>query len=168
MITISPAEPPDFAAIAALLEDLGRFYGTPVPEPLGRRVAQDNEAIFPSPPAAYVLLARDGDQAAGLAAYSFLWPAAGATRSLYLKELYVPEAYRRQGVGTLLMRAVLETAARLGCSRVEWTTDADNPAAQGFYARLGLPRHPSKVFYRVEETRPRRGPSDKFAGRDGT
>ena len=152
MITVSPAEPRDAAAIAALLEDLGRFYGATESEPLDRRIGQINEAIFTSPPAAYALLARDGDQVAGLAAFSFLWPALGATRSLYLKELYVPEAYRRQGVGALLMRAIFETADTLGCSRVEWTTDARNTAAQAFYAKLGLPAYPSKIFYRVEAT----------------
>jgi GNAT superfamily N-acetyltransferase len=152
VITVSPAELRDTAAIAALLEDLGRFYGATESEPLDRRIGQINEAIFSSPPAAYALLARDGDQVAGLAAFSFLWPALGATRSLYLKELYVPEAYRRQGVGALLMRAIFETADTLGCSRVEWTTDARNTAAQAFYAKLGLPAHPSKIFYRVEAT----------------
>ena len=64
----------------------------------------------------------------------------------------MPDAYRRQGVGKLLMHAIFETAAALGCSRVEWTTDAGNTAAQAFYAKLGLPAHPSKVFYRVEDT----------------
>jgi len=152
VITVSPAEPRDAAAIAALLEDLGRFYGTTESEPLDRRIGQINEAIFTSPPAAYALLARYGDQVAGLASYSFLWPAVGATRSLYLKELYVPDAYRRRGVGKLLMHAIFETAATLGCSRVEWTTDAGNTVAQVFYAKLGLPTHPSKVFYRVEDT----------------
>jgi GNAT superfamily N-acetyltransferase len=153
VITVSPAEPRDAAAIAALLEDLGRFYGAAGSEPLDRRVDQIKEAIFSSPPAAYALLARDAGEVAGLAAYSFLWPAVGASRSLFLKELYVPEAYRRQGVGRLLMRAVFETAAAMGCSRVEWTTDVGNTAAQAFYARLGLTAYPSKVFYRVEAPR---------------
>ena len=48
------------------------------------------------------------------------------------------------------MRAVFEVAARLGCSRVEWTTDAGNAAARAFYARLGVPEYPWKVFYRIE------------------
>jgi ribosomal protein S18 acetylase RimI-like enzyme len=89
---------------------------------------------------------------AGLATYSFVWPARGVTRSLYMKELYVAGAYRGQGVGKLLMRAIFETAAQRGCSRVEWTTDTDNVAAQDFYAKLGLPSRPSKIFYRVEDT----------------
>jgi GNAT superfamily N-acetyltransferase len=126
VITVSPAESRDAAAIAALLGDLGRFYGATESEPVDRRIGQINEAIFTSPPT--------------------------ATRSLYLKDLYVPDAYRRQGVGKLLMRAIFETAGTLGCSRVEWTTDAGNTAAQAFYAKLGLPAYPSKIFYRVEDT----------------
>ena len=43
-------------------------------------------------------------------------------------------------------------AAQHGCSRVEWTTDDGNAGAQAFYQTLGLPRRPSKVFYRVEDT----------------
>jgi hypothetical protein len=35
-------------------------------------------------------------------------------------------------------------------ARVEWTTDRDNPAAQRFYAQLGVPVHESKLFYRIE------------------
>jgi GNAT superfamily N-acetyltransferase len=144
VITVSTAEPGDAAAIAALLTDLGRFYGTRTP------VGADQvaEAIFTAPPAGYALVARDGGQLAGLAAYSFLWPAIGASRSLFLKELYVPEAYRRRGVGRLLMRAVFEAATGHGCSRVEWTTDPGNAEAQAFYARLGRSVHP-KVFYRA-------------------
>ena len=85
-----------------------------------------------------------------MAAYSFLWPAAGLTRSLYLKELYIGEGYRRRGAGRLLMQALFEVAGQHGCSRVEWTTDSGNAGAQAFYEMLRLPRHPSKVFYRVE------------------
>jgi hypothetical protein len=50
------------------------------------------------------------------------------------------------------MKAVFETAARHRCSRIEWTTDTGNAGAQAFYAELGLPQHPSKVFYRVQDT----------------
>ena len=48
------------------------------------------------------------------------------------------------------MQAVFDTAAKHGCSRVEWTTDNDNAGALTFYDKLGLPRHPAKVFYRAE------------------
>lgn len=151
MITVSPASPGDAGAIAALLTEMDLFYGPAPSEPAGQRTRQVSEAIFASPPAAYALLARDGDYLAGIAAYSFLWPAVGLTRSAYLKELYVAGAYRRQGVGKILMNALFEVAAKLGCSRVEWTTDTDNAGAQAFYEDFGVPVHRSKIFYRVED-----------------
>jgi len=128
---------------------MDRFYG-PVGElePLDLRTRQINEALFSDPPAAYALLARDGASLAGFAAYSFLWPAIGLTRSLYLKELYIADQYRHQGVGESLMSELIQVAEKTGCTRVEWTTDTDNPGAQNFYEALGFPPHPSKIFYR--------------------
>ena len=151
MIRIAPASPGDGAAMAGLLAEMDQFYGASRSEPMDERVRQINDALFSGHPAAGALLAWDGTQLAGMAAYSFLWPAVGLTHSLYLKELYVGTGHRRQGAGKLLMRAVFETAARHGCSRVEWTTDTGNARAQAFYAELGLPKHPSKVFYRVQD-----------------
>jgi ribosomal protein S18 acetylase RimI-like enzyme len=78
-----------------------------------------------------------------------LWPAIGLTRSLYLKELYVPESLRRTGIGKLLMKNLFEIAVKHDCSRVEWTTDSDNPNAQRFYELLGVPQNSSKLFYRL-------------------
>ncbi len=151
-MTVRLAGLDDAAAMAVLLEEMDRFYGAAGTEPFSERLRQINEALFSSPPAAYALLAWDSTRLAGFAGYSFLWPAVGLTRSLYLKELYVANDYRRRGVGKLLMQAIFDVAGKHGCSRVEWTTDSDNSGAQAFYANLGLPVHPSKVFYRAEDT----------------
>jgi GNAT superfamily N-acetyltransferase len=156
MITITPAEPVNTALFAELAEEMDRFYGASKPEPLELRVRQINEALFNDPPSAYALLAWDEGQLAGFASYSFLWPAAGLTRSLYLKELYVIETARQKGIGKLLMQRLYEIAAENGCSRVEWTTDRDNPDAQRFYAELGVPVRESKLFYRIESDELRR------------
>jgi ribosomal protein S18 acetylase RimI-like enzyme len=150
VIFVTEAEPGNIEAIAALAEEMDRFYGATDIEPLSARARQIAEAIFSNPPAAYALLAWNGDQLAGFAAYSFLWPAVGLTRSLYLKELYVVRACRGQGVGRLLMQNLVEIAAKHACSRVEWTTDEQNRDAQAFYESLGVPRDNSKLFYRLE------------------
>jgi ribosomal protein S18 acetylase RimI-like enzyme len=68
----------------------------------------------------------------------------------------VAEAYRGKGVGALLMDAVRLTATQHGCSRVEWTTDDNNPGAMRFYEALGFAPKPSKIFYRLEGDRLRR------------
>ena len=89
----------------------------------------------------------------GLAAYSFLWPAAGSSHSLFLKELYVRDTLRRQGIGARLMdelRAL--AAARPGCSRVEWMADRDNPGARAFYESRGFTESDGKIVYRVDSS----------------
>lgn len=85
-----------------------------------------------------------------MATYSFLWPAAGVTRSLYLKELYVTEAFRRKDIGMLLMREVCRVAVTHACSRIEWTADVGNGLAEAFYERLSMPKNQGKILYRLE------------------
>jgi GNAT superfamily N-acetyltransferase len=139
----------DVPEIASLLEELDRFYGGTQFEPMQTRIAQITKLLFGDPPAARVLLARVDGALAGLAAYSFLWPAAGVTASLYLKELYVSGAHRRAGIGRELMTRLVQIAAERGCSRLEWTTDRDNDLARHFYKTLHFQTMPSKIFYRI-------------------
>jgi GNAT superfamily N-acetyltransferase len=150
MITVTHARPGNVNALARIIEEMDRFYGATESEPLDARVRQISDALFRDPPSAYALLALDGDQLVGFASYSFLWPAAGLTRSVYLKELYITDAARGRGAGKLLMRHLCDIALKGGCSRLEWTTDRDNLNAQEFYARLGVPVKESKLFYRIE------------------
>ncbi|MFD6989201.1 cyclophane-containing RiPP N-acetyltransferase HaaN [Streptomyces sp. NPDC059943] len=151
-VTIRPADRRDIVAVAELIEEIERFYGSSEIQPLEERRSQVEEALFGSPPLASALLVEDeaGDLV-GLAAYSFLWPAAGSSHSLFLKELYVRSTLRRQGVGARLvdeLRAL--AAARSGCSRVEWMTDRDNPNARAFYESLGFAEFDGKIVYRVD------------------
>ena len=150
MIAIVLAQPANSTALATLAEEMDRFYGATEIGQLDLRVRQINEAIFSDPPSAYALLAWDGDKLVGFASYSFLWPAVGLTRSLYLKEMYVAETARRKGIGKLLMQHLYDIAVKNNCSRVEWTTDQDNVDAQHFYAELGAAIKESKLFYRIE------------------
>ena len=129
MIVVTATDPRDTDAIADLIDELDRFYGTTKIEARAARLSQVRAALFNSPPAAYGLLAWDDKRLVGLATYSFLWPAEGATSSLFLKELYVAQPHRRQGVGKLLMQRLCQLAADNQCSRVEWVTDESNADA---------------------------------------
>lgn len=150
MTVLAPAEPGDVGPLAGLAEEMDRFYGGAGVEPLEVRITQIRNSLFSDPPSAYALLAWDDGRLVGFASYSFVWPAIGLTRSLYLKELYVAGPARQRGVGRLLMQHVFDLAVQNACTRVEWTTDRDNPAAQQFYAQLGVPVRESKLFYRIE------------------
>lgn len=149
MITLADAKPGDEEQIADLLGELDLYYGD-TPEGTGdERTALVRAVLFGDPPAVRALLAWDGPRLAGFASWSLLWPAAGLTTSLYLKEFYVADAYRRSGTGRLLMDGLHRIAAERGCSRVEWTTDDGNAGALAFYEALGAKPLPSKVFYRA-------------------
>jgi GNAT superfamily N-acetyltransferase len=150
VLSVIPAELHDVPAIVNLLEELDRFYGVTELDSLEQRKARIEGLLFGDIPAAYVLLARDSGDVVGLASYSFLWPAAGITHSLFLKELYVRQSHWRRGIGKALMQRVCEMAMKNGCSRVEWTTESTNTVALHFYEALGTPLQPDKLFYRLD------------------
>ena len=150
MVAVTAADPRDADAITALIDEMDHFYGATEIEPRATRIPQVKAALFSSPPTAYGLLAWDDGQLVGLASYSFLWPAEGVTSSVFLKELYVAQTHRRQGVGKLLIQRLCQVAADNHCSRVEWMTDESNADAQRFYKELGVAKFTAKVFYRVE------------------
>jgi GNAT superfamily N-acetyltransferase len=149
LITLADAKPGDEGPITDLLGELDLFYGDTQLGTSEERTTQSRAALFGTPPAVNALLAWDGPTLAGLASWSLLWPAEGLTMSLYLKELYVRDAYRRRGVGRLLMDGLRAIAVARDCSRVEWTTDTGNPGAQAFYEALGAKPLGSKIFYRM-------------------
>jgi ribosomal protein S18 acetylase RimI-like enzyme len=149
-LIVRPAQPTDVGVVATLIEEIERHYGATVIQPLAERSAQVDAALFGDPPLAHALLALVDGLVAGIATYSFQWPAAGSTHSLFLKELYVRPDRRGLGIGTRLVdrvRAIAE--ARPGCSRVEWMADRDNEAARAFYRRLGVAEFTGKINYRV-------------------
>src|SRR4029079_10948624 len=95
-VIIRPATPSDVPELAELIGERDRFYGVARTDPAAAAIA---DALFGPVPAGRALVAVLDGAVAGLAAYSFLWPAAGVTRSLYLKELFVRATARRHGIG---------------------------------------------------------------------
>jgi ribosomal protein S18 acetylase RimI-like enzyme len=153
-LTLRHAEPSDVKNVATMIEEIERYYGATTIQPFEERLAQVEQALFDTPPLAHCVLALADGELVGLAAYSFLWPAAGSTHSLFLKELYVRPDGRRLGTGTRLMREMRAiAAARPGCGRMEWATDRDNADARAFYRSLGVAEFEGKVNYRINGLR---------------
>lgn len=149
-VKIRPAEATDITAIADLIEKIELFYGSSSIQERGQRITQVTQALFGNPPlaSALVVVTESGD-IVGLAAYSYLWPAAGSSHSLFLKELYISDEFRKQGIGKRIMQELHSVALqRPGCSRIEWTTDKDNTGARSFYRDLGFEEYDGKIFFR--------------------
>ncbi|WP_431968803.1 N-acetyltransferase family protein [Actinacidiphila sp. bgisy160] len=146
MAQVTPATEKDAEEISRLIGEIEVYYGG---DYAPGNVDQIRAALFGAHPAATVLLARDGEDVLGMASFSLLWPAAGADTSAWMKELYVRDQARGRGVGRALLDAVRTAAQELGCTRLEWTADTDNPTALGFYEALGVPVNGGKVVYRL-------------------
>lgn len=144
MMVINQAGVADIEEIAALIDEVEAHYGS--------ETRPDREsirgALFGPRPKATVLLARRNGAVAGMASYSFHWPAAGSGTSLFLKELFVREVARRQGVAGALMLRLREIAEETGCCRIEWTAERASADARAFYRALGVDVLPNKMFYR--------------------
>jgi GNAT superfamily N-acetyltransferase len=137
----------DTIVIAILIGEIEAQYGG---DSIRADEQQVRSALFTDRPAATVLLARNEIGAVvGMASYSRLWPATGATAGLYLNELYVRPKARRQGVARALLTRLRDIAAETGCTRLEWTADTDNPAALALYKAFGAEPHRGKLFYRI-------------------
>ena len=136
-------------SLATLFGEMERFYGATSVASVDELARHIEDALFADIPSGHIILAYEYVKPAGIAAYSFLWPAIGVTRSLFLKELYVSHEYRNHGVGSELMAGISTIAVESGCSRLEWMTDDTNVDAQQFYERRGFPIDKTKVIYRV-------------------
>ena len=96
-----------------------------------------------------VLVALDGAEIAGLAPYSLLYPAPQQGGQLFMKDLFVRQAWRGQGLGEQLMRRLAAYAVEKNCVRFDWTTESGNQGAMAFYERLGAQAVTEKVYYRL-------------------
>lgn len=129
------------APVAALMADLPPLAAFPHWPPLQiARTIWDDAGIGPArlrvmdrvTGAKTALLARMGDRPAGVAF------AACHGSDAMLHALEVRPAFRRQGVGEVLLRAAANWAAAAGADRLSLVVTARNMAARALYARLGM------------------------------
>ena len=84
-----------------------------------------------------VQLAEVDGVAAGVAVFFPAFSTWRAGWGLYLEDLFVRPAYRGQGIGLALFRAVAAEAVARGAERLEWIVLDWNELALGFYRSLG-------------------------------
>lgn len=89
-------------------------------------------------PAALVLLAWEGEQAAGLCIGFEGFSTFHARPLLNIHDLAVHPAHRRRGVGRALLAAAEATARQHNCCKVTLEVRADNLAAQRLYRSSGF------------------------------
>jgi len=153
-IRIRRAVPADVPALLELMRRLAEFerYDADFAVTAETLLAQGFER---EPPDFQALVADDSDTAgalSGMLVYYIIPFTFRARPTLYIKELYVAESGRGQGIGEALMRAAAGEALTLGCATIKWQVADWNTAARAFYEKLGATADSVWVDYALSET----------------
>ncbi len=136
MFRIVPATADDTLLILELIHGLAE-YERALPEEVPVTAKDLRESLFGEHPAAEVLLAFEGDAAAGFAVFFHNYSTWMGKRGMYLEDLFVKPEFRGRGYGKALLAEVARIARDRGCPRFEWSVLYWNTPAIGFYNNLG-------------------------------
>ena len=111
--------------------------------------ADIRDSLFGERPAAEVLIAEIGNDAAGFALFFHNYSTFLGRRGLYLEDLFVFPAYRGRGIGRALMTRLARLAVERKCGRFEWWVLDWNESAIEFYRSLGAHAMSDWTVYRL-------------------
>jgi GNAT superfamily N-acetyltransferase len=134
-LTIRAATAADVEDILALIRELAEYERAP--NEVTATPADLLRDGFGQNPRFHVLLACEGNKVAAFAFYFYAYSTWRAQPTLYLEDLFVRPAYRRRGLGVMLMRRLAEEAMKTGCGRFQWQVLDWNEPAVRFYETLG-------------------------------
>ncbi len=144
-ISISQAAYEDLDAIAVLFDQYRMFYGK-ISDLEGASaflygLMENRESVI------FIAKDEDNGQATGFAQLYPVFSSLSMQRSWILNDLYVPEAYRNQGIGKQLLNAVTEYAVHTKAKGIALETGIRNVGAQKLYEQLGYTREDEFYHY---------------------
>ncbi len=130
-ISIRVATEDDFPAILSMIKELADFEKAP------QKVTNSVEQMNREKDLFRCFIAETGKkEIIGMALWFFAYYT-WVGKSLYLDDLYVKEQYRKNKVGTALLRRIFEVASAEGCQRVRWQVLNWNRSAIEMYRKSG-------------------------------
>ena len=141
------ATPEDIPTILGLIRDLAEYERAPdevVANEEGLR-----EVLFGKKPSAEVVLAMEGDRAAGFAVFFHNFSTWLGRPGLYLEDLFVRPDARGKGYGRALLVHLARIARDRGCGRMEWAVLDWNEPAIKFYRTLGATPNEEWTIFRL-------------------
>lgn len=148
MLHLRPARPDDVPLILAFIRELAAYEREP-----DAAVATEEDLLrdgFGERPRFQVVLAEWEGEPAGFAFYFFTYSTWRGRPCLYLEDLFVRPAFRRNGIGLALLRELARTAVRERCDRFVWQVLDWNTPAIAFYESLGARSLREWITMRVE------------------
>ncbi len=135
--SIAPAEKADCNECARLLVVQLAEHGVEAPQ---EKLIEVLEQVIPDRKLGFLLVARDGERIIGVAYSATLLSAEHCGFVSSLEELYVSPDCRERGVGTGLMKAVVERAKADGLVAIELEVDASHSRVMSLYQRFEFRR----------------------------
>ena len=135
MLCIRPAEAKDIPLIVQLIRELADYE-----KALEQAVVTEEDIRrdgFSKNPKFRVAIAEWDGEAAGFALFFYNYSTWLGRAGLYLEDLFVRPAFRRNGIGKALLTFLAKTAVEEGCGRFEWQVLDWNTPAVEFYKSLG-------------------------------
>ncbi|MEM1366576.1 MAG: GNAT family N-acetyltransferase [Cyanobacteria bacterium P01_H01_bin.15] len=132
---IRSAHADDVPGIFNLIISLAEYEGLRS-EVSGNANALRSHLFAPNPVAEALVAIKDN----GVAGYALFYPNYSTFLTqpgIYLEDLCVSPAYRRQGIGTALLRRVIHIAKERQVGRLEWNVLEWNAPAIALYQNLG-------------------------------
>lgn len=133
-IAIRPLEQSDHADWRRLWTAYLEFYKATVPEEVYRTTWVRLFTAGEFEPKGFI--ARLDGKAVGLTHYLYHRSCWSLVDNCYLQDLFTDEAARGHGVGTALIEAVRQEAAKIGVTNVYWMTHETNATARKLYDRV--------------------------------
>ena len=130
-VIIRKATEADFPAILSLIRELALFEKAPEKVTNTVEQMQKEKDLF-----GCFLAVSDNNEVLGMALYFFAYYT-WVGKSLYLDDIYIKEAYRKQKIGTALLNKVFEVAREENCKRVRWQVLDWNQPAIEMYRKAG-------------------------------
>jgi GNAT superfamily N-acetyltransferase len=134
-LSIEPARREDVPLILEFIRELAEFEREP--ESAQATASQIEAALFGEQPSAEAVIARADGEAAGWALWFQSFSTWTGKPGLWLEDLYVRPAYRRQGIGRALLSHLARLCLERGYGRFEWSVLDWNTPAVEFYRALG-------------------------------
>ena len=129
-ITIRPALEKDYPGIIQMIRDFAAF------EKLPEKMTNSVERMAAEKEFFNCFVATNGDQIVGYVTYFFCYYT-WSGKSLYMDDLYIRDSFRGQGIGTKLLRTVIDFAEKEKCHQLRWQVSSWNEPAIAFYKSMG-------------------------------
>jgi GNAT superfamily N-acetyltransferase len=149
-VKVRPARMEEVDVLYDLICELAQYEGKEIATlPLTKEHLQ--AFGFGEHPYFLVEIAEVHNQIVGYALYFYTFSAHKGYPVLYIDDLYVKEAFRKQGIGTQLLKQLANYAQQRQCCRMEWHVFDWNESAIRFYQRIGADLRKDLILVRLEE-----------------